>query len=202
MPPLTLNQAAKASKRSKATLLSAIDSGRLSASKDDLGRWAIDPSELFRVYPADQSTTGHENRDRPPEPTSQTNHLTTQVVMLQSQLEMLVQTAERERRTLETVISDLRADRDSWRRQAESLLTYQSPTSHENRDRPPEPAPAAPPAVEPERHPDRPAVRPVFVVLLLLLIALIATAMVWPPDELGHHLAELALRLRAIIATW
>lgn len=51
MPALSLNQAAKESKRSKATLLDAIRAGRMSAPKDELGRYQIDPAELFRVYP-------------------------------------------------------------------------------------------------------------------------------------------------------
>ena len=45
---LTLNQAAKACGRSKSTLLDAIRSGRMSAPKDDRGRYAIDPAELHR----------------------------------------------------------------------------------------------------------------------------------------------------------
>lgn len=48
---LTLNQAAKACGRSKSTLLNAISSGRMSAPKDDRGRYAIDPAELHRAFP-------------------------------------------------------------------------------------------------------------------------------------------------------
>ena len=48
---LTLNQAAKACGRSKSTLLNAISSGRMSAPKDDRGRYAIDPAELNRAFP-------------------------------------------------------------------------------------------------------------------------------------------------------
>ena len=65
MPALTLNQAAKAAKKSKATLLESIKNGRLTAPKDDLGRYKIDPAELFRVYPPNQSETGNENQSRP-----------------------------------------------------------------------------------------------------------------------------------------
>ena len=73
---LTLNQAAKACGRSKSTLLNAIRSGRMSAPKDDRGRYAIDPAELHRVFPfqaPDQSA------DRFPEPqlTTLENHPTT-----------------------------------------------------------------------------------------------------------------------------
>ena len=48
--PLTLNQAAKTCGRSKSTLLNAINSGRMSAPKDDRGRYAIDPAELHRAF--------------------------------------------------------------------------------------------------------------------------------------------------------
>ena len=45
---LTLGQAAKTAKRSKGTLSKALNSGGISAEKDDKGRWQIDPSELSR----------------------------------------------------------------------------------------------------------------------------------------------------------
>jgi hypothetical protein len=70
----TLGQAAKATGMSKPSIAAAIKKGRISASKDDFGRYAIDPAELHRVYPpADQTTenlpvppdkTSHENSDR------------------------------------------------------------------------------------------------------------------------------------------
>ena len=46
----TLGTASKATGKSKSTILKAISSGRISAVKDDLGQWEIDPSELHRVY--------------------------------------------------------------------------------------------------------------------------------------------------------
>ncbi len=52
MKPFTLTQAIKESKKAKTTLIDAIKNGRLSASRDDRGRYLIDPAELFRVYPA------------------------------------------------------------------------------------------------------------------------------------------------------
>jgi hypothetical protein len=51
MPTLTLCQAAKATGRTKATIQEAIKKGRISARKNDLGRYEIDPAELHRVYP-------------------------------------------------------------------------------------------------------------------------------------------------------
>jgi len=51
MPPLTLRQAEALTGKSRTALLKAVQRGRLSAAKDDLGQWVIDPAELHRVYP-------------------------------------------------------------------------------------------------------------------------------------------------------
>src|SRR6267154_4187689 len=47
----TLGQAAKATGKTKAAISQAIAANRISATKDDLGRWQIDPAELHRLYP-------------------------------------------------------------------------------------------------------------------------------------------------------
>ena len=52
MPAFTLGTASQATGCAKSTILRAIKAGRLSATRDDIGQWAIDPSELFRVCPA------------------------------------------------------------------------------------------------------------------------------------------------------
>jgi hypothetical protein len=46
----TLGQAAKATGKSKSTVLKAIKSGRISGKKNDIGDWEIEPAELYRVY--------------------------------------------------------------------------------------------------------------------------------------------------------
>lgn len=51
MALLSLRQAEKLTGVSRTAIQKAISRGRLSASKDDLGQWAIDASELTRVYP-------------------------------------------------------------------------------------------------------------------------------------------------------
>lgn len=48
----TLGSAAKLTGKSKSTLLRAIQSGRMSGSKDDNGNYQIETSELLRVFPA------------------------------------------------------------------------------------------------------------------------------------------------------
>lgn len=62
---LTLNQAAKICSRSKSTLLDAIRAGRMSAPKDDRGRYSIDPAELHRAFPFQSQ---NRSPDQPPEP--------------------------------------------------------------------------------------------------------------------------------------
>jgi hypothetical protein len=47
----TLGQAAKATGKTKAAISQAIAAHRISAIKDDVGRWQIDPAELHRIYP-------------------------------------------------------------------------------------------------------------------------------------------------------
>src|SRR3954463_778225 len=55
----TLTQASRACGKSKATLLRAIRSGRLSASRDEIaGSWLIEESELHRVFPPGTTVPG------------------------------------------------------------------------------------------------------------------------------------------------
>ena len=64
----TLGAAAKASGKSKATISKAIKSGRLSALKDEMGVYRIEPAELNRVYPF--NVDGNQDRTaRTPEET-------------------------------------------------------------------------------------------------------------------------------------
>ena len=48
--PYSVKQAAEATGKTKPTILRAIQGNRIAASKDEHGRWQIDPAELFRVY--------------------------------------------------------------------------------------------------------------------------------------------------------
>jgi len=62
----TLGQAAKAVGMSKTSILRSIKAGRISAGRDELGQWAIEPCELHRVYPplADDTGTGNDTEVR------------------------------------------------------------------------------------------------------------------------------------------
>lgn len=51
MTQLSLREAAQQARTSKSTILRAIQKGCLSATRTDDGGYAIQPAELFRVYP-------------------------------------------------------------------------------------------------------------------------------------------------------
>lgn len=115
----TLGEAAKATGKSKATISKAIKSGRISAKKDETGTFHIDPSELHRVYPL---TVYSEHKETPVNTHAKADNDGT-IRELQARLE-----AAHERLSdKETVIADLREDRDRWRQQATTLLTVHRP---------------------------------------------------------------------------
>jgi len=105
---LTLNQAAKACGRSKSTLLNAISSGRMSAPKDDRGRYAIDPAELHRAFPF-QVPDRSADRFPEPQPTTPENHPTTPTD----------RDLKREVELLREMLAKAEANADHWRAMAE-----------------------------------------------------------------------------------
>jgi hypothetical protein len=117
----TLGEAAKATGKSKATISKAIKSGRISARKDETGTFHIDPSELHRVYPPTVSDEQKETPKNTPERTDIDGTIRELQVHLQAAHERLTDK--------ETVISDLREDRDKWRQQATALLADLRPKS-------------------------------------------------------------------------
>ena len=106
--PLTLNQAAKTCGRSKSTLLNAINSGRMSAPKDDRGRYAIDPAELHRAF-SFQAPDRSADRLPEPQPTTHENHQTT----------LTDQGLKREVELLREMLGKAEANADHWRALAE-----------------------------------------------------------------------------------
>lgn len=55
----TLGEAAKATGKSKTSIRRALDSGRVSGRKNDLGEWEIEPVELHRTF----TLVEHRNSD-------------------------------------------------------------------------------------------------------------------------------------------
>lgn len=113
----------------KQSIVKAIRSGRISASKDAKGEWRIEPVELFRVWPAVNQDMGKVA----PQVDAVTHPVAPPVdgevvALLKAQLD------------------DLRADRDHWRKAAEAeraerlalseklLLTDQRPASERSPD--------------------------------------------------------------------
>lgn len=101
----TLGSAAKATGLTKSALSKAIQKGRISARKNELGRYEIDPAELHRVYPPLPTVETGEH-ERTPEIATENRELKARVALL------------------EELLRDIREDRDHWRRQA-TALTYQ-----------------------------------------------------------------------------
>jgi hypothetical protein len=111
----TLGQAAKATGKSKSTISKALKNGTISAERGSNGVFKIDPSELHRVFPANSI----KERSEPSENTTKERLETAvKLAQLEVRLEAAVKRAD-----------DLEKDRDSWRNQANSLLSDQRPKS-------------------------------------------------------------------------
>jgi hypothetical protein len=109
----TLGQAAKATGKSKTTISKAIQSGKISAEKQENGSYQIDPSELHRVYPV---TSPSVPLDTPLETPVYTQRM--------FELEVLLKASEQRQADLVQRITDIEEDRDQWRVQANRLLSH------------------------------------------------------------------------------
>ena len=108
---LTLNKAAQACGHSKSTLLDAIRSGRMTAPKDDRGRYAIDPAELHRVFPF---LALERSADRTAEPIP-----TTRRIMPTTLANRRAEALGREVELLREMLAKAEANADHWRGLAE-----------------------------------------------------------------------------------
>lgn len=134
MKPLTLGQAAKLAGVGKTTLTRAINSGRLSAQRQDNGSYRIDPAELSRVYeirietPETVAATGPVvHRATAYRDTTETPETAIQLAALDAEVKALREMLAR----VDRQVDDLRQERDGWRSQAESatrLLTDKRPS--------------------------------------------------------------------------
>ena len=129
---LTLRQAAELTGKSKSTLTRAIKSGRLSASRDGEGMYAIDPAELARAYPfVKRPDAQHDARHGAPR-----NDKTEpdDAAILRLRLSLLVDeqdreraAAEREREQLAATVADLRMRLDRAEQRITALIGHQKP---------------------------------------------------------------------------
>ena len=108
----TLGTAAKATGKSRSTILRAVKSGKLSYDRDVHGQYQIDQSELDRVYPkhvANQSSDDPRNQEK--------NAYET--VVLKRELEMSRELAEERKRTIEDLRDRLDKAEDERNKEAE-----------------------------------------------------------------------------------
>lgn len=122
---LSLLEAAQRVGKSKPTILRAIQSGRLSAARDEQTReWRVEPAELFRCYaplPEGVDVTVRDGGDETSRIAlasgrNSLNHRDTptaaQLDAVKRELEQEREERARERRQLEDTLGDLRTERD------------------------------------------------------------------------------------------
>ncbi len=110
----SLSGAAEAIGKSRQAVQAAIRRGTISARKNELGEWEIDPAELHRVYAPVKVQAQHEGSSLQ----VAGGDIQTQIVELRCQLEAANRLLEESRNRAE----ELRQERDNWMRQAEGLL--------------------------------------------------------------------------------
>lgn len=129
---LTLRKAAELTGKSKSTLTRAIKAGRLSASRNTEGMYAIDPAELARVYPfVERPDAPHDARHSAPR-NSETEP--DDAAILRLRLSLLVDerdreraAAEREREQLAATVADLRMRLDRTEQRLIALIGDHNP---------------------------------------------------------------------------
>src|SRR3954465_1444260 len=106
--PYTLTQASKACGKSKATLLRAIRSGRLSAARDEVaGSWLIEESELHRVFPPGTTIPGTIGGNDAPRTPDRTAELEARIAEMQEAARLRDDTIADLRRRLDTATGQL-----------------------------------------------------------------------------------------------
>ncbi len=108
--PYTLGEAANAAGKAKSTIFKACKDGVISFSRDERGRFLIEPAELHRVFPP----VSAERSSEPPAEQPRWNEETLKTAMERDFL-------KREVEQLRTLLEDMKSERDEWRRQAQTL---------------------------------------------------------------------------------
>jgi len=114
MALVTLRVAAELTGRDRSTLNRAIENGKLSATKNELGRYLIDPAELERVYGSLRVPAMHSNA--PPEDAQ------TESSASSRELELMRELLESERSAHERERTSFERDRRTWEEQHARLL--------------------------------------------------------------------------------
>ena len=124
----SLKEAAESCGRGKPAILKAIQKGRISANKNQLGEWEIDPSELHRVYQpvskvSTQEGNGGEHKESIKE-TLEIDAVRRENALLREQTEILKEERQDLRRRLDDEATERRKSAEEIRRLT-LLLTYQ-----------------------------------------------------------------------------
>ena len=104
MPLITPGQAAELTGKHRSTIIRAIEHGRLSATRDELGHYLIDPAELERVY---GTLRNPDERDASRDDAEEHDATPAHVAVLTREVELLREMLERERKMYER-------DRQAW----------------------------------------------------------------------------------------
>jgi hypothetical protein len=141
----TLGQASKACGRSKTAIAQALTEGRLSGTKNEQGRWQIDPAELYRVYPAKNVNVDDQGHLPDTPDTNRTGAENERLKATVEGLERLCRQLEDERDNLREQVSAANDERRTTLRQLTALLTDQRTRTTDVIAMPP-PEPAAAPS--------------------------------------------------------
>lgn len=117
----TLGQAAKAVGRTKGAIQQAIAGNKISATKDEFGRWQIDPAELHRLYPPKKPQLNDAEYQPDTGYTAEIERLNGTV----EGLERLCRQIENERDSLRVRLDQSEQERRDKDRQLTALLTDQ-----------------------------------------------------------------------------
>lgn len=136
MPPINVRTAAKLARRNRSTLTRMIENGKLSATRDESGRYLIDPAELERVFGALASpdATTDAEVDAVHENALVKNALERELEVVRELLEAERSMHERERRTWEQERGFLRGLVEKHTDQIK-LLTDQSSEAEKQKDK-------------------------------------------------------------------
>jgi hypothetical protein len=119
MPDMSMTEAAKWAGVTRATIHKAIQSGRISAKKNEHGVYQINPAELERAYSPKMVDVSVDSGESGSDIAELTAARDSEITLLRE----MVSRAD-------AAAADLRAERDAWKAQAESqirLLTHQKP---------------------------------------------------------------------------
>ena len=121
--PYSLQSAATACGVNRSTILRAIKSGRISATKDEAGAWVLEPVEVHRVY-----TLVAVNGQLPVSVPDRAPLDSATDVQIEELRAIIVRMGQEHERAL----GDLQRDRDEWREQAKRLALG-APQAAENK---------------------------------------------------------------------